>query len=77
MRNRKLNCSFVQDNNASGGDTFTRQDFFSVLKPGGMQVLSELPFLEQLRQREELHESQERVGYRESKKKEVSKARRD
>ena len=28
--------------------------------------------LEQLRQREELHESKERVGYRESKKKEVS-----
>jgi hypothetical protein len=37
-----------------------------------MQVLSERSFLEQLRQREELHESKERVGYRESFFKEVS-----
>ena len=37
-----------------------------------MQVLSERSFLEQLRQREEHHESKERVRYRESLFKEVS-----
>ena len=34
MRNRKLNCSFVQDNKTSGRERFTRQEFLAEEYPG-------------------------------------------